>query len=125
MIATDPVFAEHDTGPAHLESAVRLVAVAEGIRRSGIDSELSELPLRLASRAELERVHPGDHLDQLAVGCRMSRHFDADTPSSPGSWGAALAAAGAGLAAADALVDGTAKGAFLAVRPPGHHARPS
>ena len=124
MIATDPIFAEHDTGPGHPECPERLVAVAAGLRQSGLTSELLELPRRLATRAELVRVHPADHLDRLAAGCRIGRHFDADTPSSPGSWDATLAAAGAGLAAVDALIEGPATGAFLAVRPPGHHARP-
>ncbi len=124
LIATDPIFAEHDTGPGHPEAPVRLVAVAEGLRRSGMGTDLVELPHRAATRTELERVHPGDHLDRLEAGCAVGRHLDADTPTSPGSWAATLAAAGAGLAAVDALTDASATGAFLAVRPPGHHARP-
>ncbi|MEP6625496.1 MAG: histone deacetylase [Acidimicrobiia bacterium] len=134
LIATDPIFGDHDTGPGHPEAPVRLVAVAEGLRRSEMGTDLVELPSRLATRAELERVHPAHHLDRLEAGCVVGRHFDADTPSSPGSWAATLAAAGAGLAAVDALVAGAASGAgasgagasgaFLAVRPPGHHARP-
>ncbi len=130
LIASDPIFSEHETGPGHPEGPVRLVAVAEGLARSGMGTDLVELPRRSATRVELERVHPAEHLDRLEAGCAVGRHFDADTPTSPGSWAAALAAAGAGLAAVDALTEGAtsgsgASGAFLAVRPPGHHARPA
>jgi acetoin utilization deacetylase AcuC-like enzyme len=70
-------------------------------------------------------VHPADHLDALEAVCARHGHFDADTPASDGSWSAALTAAGAGIAAVDALAASEARGAFLAIRPPGHHARPS
>lgn len=123
LLATDPVFADHDTGRRHPERPARLVAVGEGLERSGVGSDLVELVPRLATRAELERVHPARHLDVLERTCAAGGNFDADTPSGPGSWPAVLAAAGAGLAAVDALEHGDAVGAFLAVRPPGHHAR--
>jgi acetoin utilization deacetylase AcuC-like enzyme len=56
---------------------------------------------------------------------REGRHpLDADTAVSPGSGEAALRAAGAVVAAVDAVVGGRAKNAFCAVRPPGHHAEP-
>ena len=50
--------------------------------------------------------------------------MDPDTTVSPGSWEAALAAAGCGVAAVDAVLDGTFRAAFCPVRPPGHHATP-
>ena len=128
LLATDPVFAEHDTGPGHPEAPARLEAVAAGIACTGLGTDLVLLAPRRATRAELERVHPGAHLDHLEAVCARGGHFDADTPGSPGSWPAVLAAAGAGLAAVDALAAAgsggpLASGAFLAVRPPGHHAR--
>lgn len=128
LLATDPVFAEHDTGPGHPEAPARLEAVAAGIACTGLGTDLVLLAPRRATRAELERVHPGAHLDHLEAVCARGGHFDADTPGSPGSWPAVVAAAGAGLAAVDALAAAgsggpPASGAFLAVRPPGHHAR--
>ena len=126
LMATDPVFAEHDPGAGHPERPQRLQAVAEGITLAGLGSDLVELASRTATRAELARVHPGTHLDHLEQVCAAGGRFDADTPASPRSWNAVLAAAGAGLAAVDALIEdpaGRAAGAFLAVRPPGHHAR--
>ena len=130
LLAADPRFVGHDTGPGHPERPARLEAVAAGVHASGLGTDVVALEPRTATRAELERVHPGAHLDRLEQGCADRAHFDADTPSSPGSWSAALAAAGAGLAAIDALMTPdrsapAADGAFLAVRPPGHHARAS
>lgn len=124
-MASDPRFTGHDTGPGHPERPARLRAVAEGLEQSELGSDVQLLPNREATRAELERVHPAEHLDRLEEKCTTGAHFDADTPSSPGSWVAARAAAGAGLAATEALEHGAtgAKGAFLAIRPPGHHAR--
>ena len=130
LLAADPRFVGHDTGPGHPERPARLEAIAAGVDASGLGTDVVTLELRTATRDELERVHPAAHLDRLEQGCADRAHFDADTPSSPGSWSAALAAAGAGLAAIAALTmsdDSAPKpgGAFLAVRPPGHHARAS
>src|SRR5262249_31314323 len=50
--------------------------------------------------------------------------LDPDTVMSPGSWNAALRAAGAAVHAVDQVMTGSAKNAFCAVRPPGHHAEP-
>jgi acetoin utilization deacetylase AcuC-like enzyme len=60
-----------------------------------------------------------------AASRRGGGHLDADTPISPDSWRAAVTAAGTGIAASDALSTGAADAAFLALRPPGHHARPA
>ncbi len=76
------------------------------------------------TRAELERVHDTVYLDRLesfleAGGGRL----DPDTVASEGSLRAARLAAGLGIVAVDRLVAGPGSGpAFLAVRPPGHHA---
>jgi acetoin utilization deacetylase AcuC-like enzyme len=125
LLATDDRFAEHDTGAGHPERAARLQAVEAGLAIADLGSDLVVLGRREATRAELERVHPGAHLDALERICRRGGHFDADTPASERTWPAALTAAGAGLAAVDALTEGDAHGAFLAIRPPGHHARPN
>lgn len=123
-LGVDPIFGEHDTGVGHPERAERLVAVEAGIAVADLGSDLVRLARHNATRAELERVHPAAHLDALEASCRNERHLDADTPTSRRSWAAAVAAAGSGLAAIDALAANSAEGAFLAIRPPGHHARP-
>jgi acetoin utilization deacetylase AcuC-like enzyme len=126
LVATDPVFALHDTGRGHPERAARLAAVQEGVERAGRTGELAPLGVRDATPAELERVHPGEYLAELEARSRSGGgRLDADTVLSADSWRAAVAAAGTGIAAIDALAAGGADAAFLALRPPGHHARPA
>jgi acetoin utilization deacetylase AcuC-like enzyme len=99
--------------------------VLDGLEPSRAEGALIDLEPRAASRAELERVHDAAYLEQLEAFCaRGGGHLDADTGANAASWQAAIHAAGAGLAAVDALERGTGDAAFCAVRPPGHHAEP-
>lgn len=81
-----------------------------------------------AGVAELERAHAPGHIERVRAVCDRSIEragivrIDPDTPVSPGSWDAAVAASGCGVAAVDAVLDGECPAAFCAVRPPGHHA---
>lgn len=126
LYGTDPAFLEHDTGPTHPEQPGRLTAAWAGVEAAGLAGAVEILPAREATRAELERVHDAGYLDALdelvaAGGGRL----DPDTVASPGSLRAARRAAGLGLAAVERLAaDASAGPAFLAVRPPGHHAVP-
>jgi acetoin utilization deacetylase AcuC-like enzyme len=125
LLGTDPVFAAHDTGRGHPERPARLDAVLAGVGRAGLAEAVKPLDLRPATREELERVHPAAHLDALQALCEHGGgSVDADTVVSHDSWAAAALAAGAGPAAAEALERGDGDAAFLALRPPGHHATP-
>jgi acetoin utilization deacetylase AcuC-like enzyme len=89
----------------------------------------AQLARREAPRATLEQialVHPGDFAKRLLAVVPQQGYaaIDADTVLSPGSGEAALRAAGACIAAVDAVMKGEAQNAFCAVRPPGHHAEP-
>jgi len=118
----DPDADRHDTGRQHPEHADRLRAVARGLADAGL-AGIEPLPPRLATREELTRVHSAAYLDALERFCAAGGgQLDPDTVVSPGSWDTALAAAGAGLAAADALRAGAGDAAFVGARPPGHHA---
>jgi acetoin utilization deacetylase AcuC-like enzyme len=130
LVAEDPIFVEHDPGRGHPERPARLEAVHAGITQAGRDlggdGELfSPLPPRDATLDEITGVHSLAHVDRLQeiAECGGGR-IDLDTAMSVRSWAAAIRAAGAGLAAADALAAGAGDAAFLALRPPGHHARP-
>jgi len=126
LIGLDPSFAEHDPGPGHPERPARLDAAAAGVASAGIDDALVALAVRPASRAQITAVHDPEMVEHLvAASAAGGAAFDADTRSSAGSWEAARRAAGAGIAAADELAAGRAEAAFLALRPPGHHARPT
>lgn len=122
LVASDPAFALHDTGRAHPERPARLEAVARGVAAAGLHDAVLLLEPIEAPRAALERVHPTAHLEWLEARCRAGARLDPDTAVSPGSWRAALLAAGAGLSAVEALRQRAADAAFLVVRPPGHHA---
>ncbi len=125
LFTTHEAFLDHLTGPFHPERPERLGAVVDASRAAGVADALVPLVPEPAERADLERVHSASHIDAVertiaAGGGRL----DPDTVASPGSWNAALLAAGAGLSAARALERGEADAAFCAVRPPGHHATP-
>jgi acetoin utilization deacetylase AcuC-like enzyme len=122
LVATDARFEAHDPGRGHPERPARLQAVEAGL--AAVDTgAYQHLPPRFATRAELVRVHDADYVDGLEAFCAAGGgHIDADTAAVPASWDAARLAAGAGLAAADALRRDTGRAAFCAVRPPGHHA---
>jgi acetoin utilization deacetylase AcuC-like enzyme len=79
----------------------------------------------LASQAQIGRVHRLDYVAGIiAADPPLGSHvsLDPDTHMSHGSAAAALRAAGGAIAAVDAVMDGSARHAFVATRPPGHHA---
>src|SRR2546423_280722 len=123
LVATDPAFEQHDTGPGHPERARRLEAVLRGPEAAGLTDAVRQLEPREATLAELSRVHPLDYLEALERFCAAGGgDIDGDTRASAGSWRAGKLAVGAGLAAVEALRRGEGDAAFLAVPPPGHHA---
>jgi acetoin utilization deacetylase AcuC-like enzyme len=78
-----------------------------------------------ASRAAIERVHAPWYVDRLAASDGSRAVLDLDTYMSPGSWNAAIVAAGAAITAVDHVLGTqavTPQAAFALVRPPGHHA---
>ncbi len=119
---------DHDTGFGHPECADRLRAVLRSLEAERFQL-LDRVEAPRASRAQLIRIHAPAYVD--GVLARMPRtvetppvHLDADTIVSYGSHEAALRAAGAVVAAVDAVLGGANRSAFCAVRPPGHHAEP-
>jgi acetoin utilization deacetylase AcuC-like enzyme len=115
------VFVKHDTGPWHPERPDRMASVLRGARESGV--ELIEREPDPAPLEVIERVHDPAYVGTLQRFCAAGGGaLDVDTVVSEDSWEAALRAAGAGLEATAALRRGEGDFAFLAVRPPGHHA---
>ncbi len=123
VVFSHPDCLEHLTPPGHPEQVARLRAVENALAApafAGLRREMAPL----AELADLERCHPRAHIDQLraAVPREGFARLDADTHVSPGSWQAALRAAGGCIAAVERVVAGDADNAFVACRPPGHHA---
>jgi len=116
-------FAAHATGSWHPERAERLSAVFAGIEASPAAEVIIEFEPRQATRGELEIVHDPLYIERIEDHCLSGGgHLDQDTVAVPASFDAALRAAGAGLDAVERLRRGEGDAAFLAVRPPGHHA---
>jgi acetoin utilization deacetylase AcuC-like enzyme len=127
VLITHPACLDHDTGPWHPESADRLRAVLRALEAEEFLSLLREAA-PAATEEHLTRVHPADYV-QAILGIRHEPGelvpLDNDTVMSTGSAEAALRAAGGGVHAVDAVMEGWARHAFVAVRPPGHHAERS
>lgn len=118
---THPACLGHATGPCHPERPERLAAVLTALRTAFPDLIWKDAPR--ADRSKLQRVHAASLVDVVLAPIPEGLvGLDPDTVASPGSAEAALRAAGAGIAAVDAIVGGGALRAFCAVRPPGHHA---
>jgi len=123
-LITHPACLEHDTGTWHPESAERLRHVLRALEDEAFLPLLRE-QAPLATEEQLTRVHPADYVQAiLAIRPEPGEHvpLDADTIMSAGSAEAALRAAGGAVLGVDAVMQGWARAAFVAVRPPGHHA---
>ncbi len=125
-IYSNPIFYRHDTGAGHPESADRLDAAFEGVRRAGADGSITE---RVSDTSEVDRliakVHLPDYAAALENACRDGFRFfhSYDNSISPDSFAAARAAVESALTAVDDIwirQDDTR--AFVIARPPGHHA---
>jgi len=126
-LITHPACLDHDMGPHHPECPDRLHAVLHALEAP----EFADLQRESAPEATIEqltRVHPLDLVEALlAIRPELGElvALDGDTSMGEGSAEAALRAAGAGVAAVDAVMEGRVQSAFAAVRPPGHHAEPN
>jgi len=125
ILFTHPTCLEHDTGLGHPECADRLRAVLRMLEGEAFQL-LDRREAPQATHEQIARAHSPGHIDRVVAAVPAYGHapLDSDTILSPGSYEAALRAAGAVVAAVDAVVAGEARNAFCAVRPPGHHAEP-
>ncbi len=126
LLLTHPACLAHDTGDYHPECADRLKAILVALE----EEEFMTLHREQAPQATMDhllRAHSMGHIDYIRRNMPRpgeQAHLDPDTVISEGSWNAALHAAGAVVAAVDAVATGQCRNAFCAVRPPGHHAEP-
>jgi acetoin utilization deacetylase AcuC-like enzyme len=119
-LITHPDCYDHVTPPGHPEQVARLDAVLGALE--GMD--LMRLAAPLGAEDDILRCHPKSHIDALrqAVPDSGWRSLDADTHMSAGSLAAAFRGVGGAVRAVDAVLGGEARNAFVAMRPPGHHA---
>ena len=125
---THPECRGHDMGRGHPECPGRLDAIDDFMLASGLDNAIERREAPVVDLAELAHAHSSRFVDELrevlmnVAAAGESRNIDADTVAAPGTWNAALRAAGAAVAATDAVIDGSIANAFCSTRPPGHHA---
>ncbi len=121
---THPSCLEHDMGSWHPESPARLRAIDDRLHAAHLFDFLAHHEAPEATREQLLRVHTAAHVDfiESAAPAAGIRALDPDTSMNPHTLSAARHAAGGAVRAADLVMRGEVANAFVACRPPGHHA---
>jgi len=114
---------DHVTPPGHPERPDRLRAVEEALSQE----RFQFLARDLAPEGDLDLVtlcHNEHYVTELRHIAPTSGqvYIDGDTSMSPGTWEAVMRGVGGAVAATEAVMNGEHRNAFVAVRPPGHHA---
>ncbi|MBP7484331.1 MAG: histone deacetylase family protein, partial [Aquabacterium sp.] len=118
----------HEMGAGHPECPQRIRAIEDQLRAQGLDALMQHEDVPMVAQSDLALAHDliyvltlDDSLQQLEE-TGDTRALDPDTWACPGTRSAVWRAAGAAVAATDAVIDGRLENAFCAIRPPGHHA---
>ena len=119
-----PDCSAHEMGRWHPESPARLAAIDDRMIASGLDRVVAHHEVPMAQDEDILRAHTPQHLAAIREAAPESGYaaLDADTMMCAGTLAAVRRAAGAAVAATDAVIEGRARNAFCAIRPPGHHA---
>ncbi|MBI3992982.1 MAG: histone deacetylase [Candidatus Lambdaproteobacteria bacterium] len=120
---TDPIFLQHDTGD-HPENAGRLDAISSTLRGNGMLGRLQVKQSQVASAEDIERIHTRDHVRRVEEAALSGMRYlgTPDCVLSHETYLVAQHAAGAVVQAASEVAQGRLDNAFVACRPPGHHA---
>ena len=126
-IVTSPLCLEHFAGPGHPERPERLVAVLRALREAPTLRACTWLDAPRATLEQIGAVHAQELAPSVRAASLRGRALldEGDTYVSSESYEAALRAAGAPIAACELILSGAWSNAFVAVRPPGHHAEES
>jgi acetoin utilization deacetylase AcuC-like enzyme len=123
LLLSHPACLDHQTGAGHPERPDRLRAVEQALEAETFQT-LAREQAPMAPQDVIALCHPMDYIEEIRNASPDAGlvRLDADTAMSPGSFEAALRAVGGGMQAVDEVMSGRASNAFVAVRPPGHHA---
>lgn len=123
LLIEDPLFLKHVMPQGHPERPARLQAIEQVLSQPKFEMLVREKSVA-APVAAAELAHPVSYVRRIcATQVEEDFHyFDADTPMSPESLNVALHAIGSAVRAVDAVMSGEVANAFVAARPPGHHA---
>ena len=120
-----PDYLLHDPGSGHPERPARLEAIVSRLKTQGLNDDLISIDPQPVDDAWLAEVHTKDYLKRLEESVKTAPvYLDPDTGLSAESVSVAKLASGGVLAAVDAVMTGKVNNAFVAQRPPGHHALP-
>jgi acetoin utilization deacetylase AcuC-like enzyme len=124
LVFYDPAILRHEPPADHPESPQRIDSVLHGIHAVAPERRLTMAAPQPATDDHVLLVHSSEYLKKVRTEIAAGRRTlsTGDTEISPGSLGAALAAAGTVVSAVDAVMSGKTQRTFCAVRPPGHHA---
>jgi len=126
LLYSDPIFLQHDTGPHHPERPDRLRAIAKKLGQSGLASQCQTGAFDALGEEAILDVHSPRMLRDIEeTAAAGGGRVDPDTVVSPASPGVARRAAGAAVAAVEAVLSNEDKSALCLIRPPGHHATPT
>jgi len=125
LLYSHPSFLRHEVPPGHVEHPGRYAAVDEALQAEDFTALERRIP-PLVTVEQIERVHPRKYREVVEENAPTQglAQLDADTFMGPSSLEAIRRAAGGAVAAVDAVFAGEARNAFIAARPPGHHAEP-
>jgi acetoin utilization deacetylase AcuC-like enzyme len=123
LLLTHPASLDHLTPPGHPERPDRIRAVDQVLAESRFDRLVREQ----APEGALDLVrlcHDEHYVDELrrVAPEKGLIYLDGDTSMSPGTWEAVMRGVGGAVAATDSVMSGISDNAFVATRPPGHHA---
>jgi acetoin utilization deacetylase AcuC-like enzyme len=123
LLITHPAFLDHLTPLGHPERPDRLRAIERALEAEKFQT-LARSQAPLASLETIALCHPMAYITEVRESAPREGliHLDADTAMSPGTFEAALRAAGGAIHAVDEVLNKKATNAFVAARPPGHHA---
>ncbi len=119
-----PIYENHNTGPDHPEMPERYRVVIDALKRDEeFWAQIVEITPEKAQQGIVQAAHTKEHFQRIENAFAAGHdRLDSDTTISMKSFDAALFGAGGACRAVDAVMRGEAKNAFVAVRPPGHHA---
>lgn len=121
---THPACLKHNMGGWHPESPARLSAIDDQLHTARLFDFLAHHEAPLVHRSQLLRVHDAAYIDfvEAASPAEGLYALDPDTSMNPHTLEAARHAAGGAVMAVDSVMCGEVANAFVACRPPGHHA---
>ena len=124
LLVTHPDCVLHEISPGHPECPARIDVILDQLKKQDLYDYCLHADAPIAEREVLLMAHEPAYIENIFASSPDigSVQLDADTAMNPHTLTAALRGVGAGLLAADAVIEKRTNNAFCLTRPPGHHA---